>query len=122
MKVASCFCLIWVVINSVLARYQDISYNEMQKRSFDLLGSFATVQTAERLWNITAATQGKTTCSPAIIRITNMATLNTDVQRPQILISGEIHGDERVVGGLFLFSLYVIHHFEILSPGPFSSY
>lgn len=37
------------------------------------------------------------TCSASIVRITDFSNWGEDSHRPQILFSGEIHGDERVV-------------------------
>jgi hypothetical protein len=53
--------------------------------------------------------QGDAKCSPTVIRITHRTTLAADRQRPQIIISGAIHGNERVVcasSGLLAFSFF----------------
>ena len=44
--------------------------------------------------------QGNDKCSPTIIRISDRRSLVEDYQRPQVIISGAIHGDERVVSNL----------------------
>jgi hypothetical protein len=36
-------------------------------------------------------------CSPQLLTVTDLGTAWSDVLRPQVYISGEIHGDERVV-------------------------
>jgi hypothetical protein len=46
---------------------------------------------------LTCALQGELTCSPHIARISEMRSIKGDATRPQVLVSGEIHGDERVV-------------------------
>ncbi len=89
----------------------------MERRILDMRGSFAQVHSASDLYGVPAAQQAipyipliadygdidilliqdGVHCSPQILRVSEVASLAEDAQRPQIYISGEIHGDERVV-------------------------
>jgi predicted deacylase len=73
------------------------SYEEINALSLDLRGSFAEVGPASEVLSVKAAVhRDGTTCSPMIIRVTHRDSLAKDKQRPQVFISGEIHGNERV--------------------------
>eukprot|EP01041_Mallomonas_annulata_P006251 gene6251-12656_t len=71
-------------------------YSELNSHSNDLQGKFAEVESANTLWHVGFAEDQHDTCSPIVIQVTHLESLEQDTQRPQILISGEIHGDERV--------------------------
>lgn len=58
---------------------------------------FVRAKTAQELFEIRPSGSGSSTCSPLVMSITDLGTILSDVQRPQVYISGEIHGDERVV-------------------------
>ena len=77
--------------------FKDYGYDELTKKSLDLHGQYAISKTANELLNIKNAELGNAKCSPVIIRVTHVASYESDNQRPQLIISGEIHGDERVV-------------------------
>ena len=40
------------------------------------------------------AKEGAATCSPIVVRVFHMASLDSDKQRPQTFISGKNHGEE----------------------------
>ena len=89
-----------LTIPAVLCIYHDTSYEVIQQRSSDLNGPFAKAIAANLLLGIPPATPkgilGGTSCSPNVIRVTDIGSIVKDRERPQIFISGEIHGDERV--------------------------
>ena len=100
----------WAVVMAY--PFQDISYEDMQKRSFALQSPFASVSDARTLLKgfVNWAGSGEHKCSPAVMRITDLSSLVEDVERPQVLISGEIHGDERVGPSSTLhMSLMLVH-------------
>jgi hypothetical protein len=88
---------------------------DIDKAAAGLSGSFAMTKPAKDLLGIPAAKQVqvlttsfaylqvmldfqfKLTCSPSVIRVSHQDSLGGDFLRPQLYISGEIHGDERVV-------------------------
>ncbi len=79
----------------------DLTYTEVTNRSVALNGTvFAFVTDANSLYNLPPARHETITCSPHIIKVTynrdRTFDLQTDFERPQVLISGEVHGDERV--------------------------
>ena len=76
--------------------FVDYSYDELEKLAASLSGGYAHVTSASALLGTSRAQSGATTCSPSVIRVTHRESLWGDVQRPQLLLSGEIHGDERV--------------------------
>lgn len=76
--------------------FKDLSYGELNIELNALNGSFAMVSTAEESYDLPQAKEGNIKCSPTIVRVTDRETLSEDVLRPQIIISGAIHGDERV--------------------------
>lgn len=76
--------------------FQDLTYDEIVRRSRDIAGLYANVNLAETIYGLRQAKQGSTTCSPIVMQISHVKSLSLDKQRPQLLISGEIHGDERV--------------------------
>ena len=75
----------------------DFDLNEIDTALHGLKGKFANVTTATLLFGIPPSTGNVATCSPVIARVSSIDTLHNDVSRPQILLSGAIHGDERVV-------------------------
>jgi hypothetical protein len=107
--------------------FLDFPYEDLLSRALALRGSFASVSSAKELLGLEVIKsvrasqcrseyyyifgyhrhwghslhanlfQGARECSPSIIRVSHAASLQSDVSRPQVLISGEIHGDERVV-------------------------
>ena len=92
--------LILVVIPTIQCIYHDTSYDVIQQRSAELNGPFAKTVAANLLFDIPPATPkgilGGSACSPNVIRVTDIGSIAKDRERPQIFISGEIHGDERV--------------------------
>lgn len=82
--------------------YRDLSFEEVNSRLAALRGAFAAVETASDLYHVRNASKVSKdrtilTCSPLIARITDVGSVLADFARPQVFISGEIHGDERVV-------------------------
>jgi hypothetical protein len=75
---------------------KDLNYSKLNLEMNALNSSFAMVSTAEELYDLPQAKEGNIKCSPIIIRVTDRETLSEDFLRPQIIISGAIHGDERV--------------------------
>ncbi len=76
-------------------------YTKVTNRSVALNGTvFAFVTDAHSLYNLPPARHETITCSPHIINVTynrdRPFDLQTDLERPQVLISCEVHGDERV--------------------------
>ena len=68
-------------------------------------GDFAAIETAETLFGVPPAKENNTSCSPLVIRISHLQSIEKDIQRPQVFVSGEIHGDERIVSICFFLSL-----------------
>lgn len=97
------FLILLFVIKIHCNQFKDASYSELLKRSFELNGKFATTVTAFDLLGVDNAKLRSTVCSPAIIRVTDVSSQMIDKQRPQILISGEIHGNERMGPSTSLF-------------------
>ena len=116
------FCAVWLMILVRSSKYSDLSYSALNAAFDSLNGNFASVSTASDLFGIESAkevsekvleyhvhcrnftygdhifcSQGQVSCSPYIVRISDTTSLRHDESRPQVLISGEIHGDERVV-------------------------
>lgn len=83
--------------------YHDLSFEEITIRLAALRGAFAAVETASDMYHLRNASKVSKdkaiilTCSPLIARITDVGSVLADFARPQVFISGEIHGDERVV-------------------------
>lgn len=82
--------------------YRDLSFEEVNSRLAALRGAFAAVETANDMFHVRNASKVSKdrtilTCSPLIARITDVRSVLADFTRPQVFISGEIHGDERVV-------------------------
>ena len=69
----------------------DLTYDELQSQFSLLNGKFASVNNANALYSLPIKE-----CSPLVASITYNQFQNRDEGRPQLLISGEIHGDERV--------------------------
>ena len=78
-------------------QFSDLTLEGMDEEILKLRGPFATISTPKDLFDLEPATYQDRTCAPKIIRVTHLASLDSDNERPQIFISGEIHGDERVV-------------------------
>ena len=77
--------------------FQDQSYTALLDESYLLnRTSYARIGTAYELYELPPVRKGEFSCSPFIIEVTDFASLPNDHLRPQVLISGEIHGDERV--------------------------
>lgn len=55
---------------------------------------FVRAKTAKELFGLDPS---GSSCSPLFMSVTDLGTAWSDVQRPQVYISGEIHGDERIV-------------------------
>ena len=85
----------------------DLSFDDLEKKVSMLSGgSFASVVTASDFpFNLKTVTQGAQSCSPSIITVNGKQSIKGNkfnlLEAPQVLISGEIHGDERVVRGNF---------------------
>jgi len=92
--------LLLLVPVALSLNFKDMTFAEMREATTELQGSFAEVTEASKLLHVPVVswTDGSkpAECSPPIARITNLQTLHTDEERPQVLISGEIHGNERV--------------------------
>ena len=71
----------------------DLSYVEIQEQFSQLAGKFASIDSASTLFSIPIDNE----CSPLIATVSYDNSANQDQGRPQVLISGEIHGNERVV-------------------------
>lgn len=96
---------------------KDLPYEVIVEKSIRLRSSLSSVQTAEDLYQLAPAKFEDTTCSPEIVKIGPTGDL-ADMQSPQLLISGEIHGDERVVYRL-LSAIEFFLLFLFLSTGSF---
>jgi hypothetical protein len=83
--------------------FRDLNYAELASRLTALNGSFAHVSSAKDSFGIEEIQDGNDKCSPIVLRVSDLSSLSIDINRPQVLISGEIHGDERVVGYIFSF-------------------
>jgi hypothetical protein len=77
--------------------FKDLDYGTLNSRTVGLDGPYAIISNAKELYGIEEVEQKNIKCTAAIARITDRASLVEDNQRPQVIISGEIHGDERVV-------------------------
>ena len=77
--------------------FKDMDSKELNTAIQMLESPFSMVSTAKEAYGMAEVHDEDVKCSPYIIRVTDRTTLLTDVQRPQVIISGEIHGDERVV-------------------------
>ena len=104
------YALALVLPLNLAVQMRDSSFEEMNAKTHSLSGDYAQVKSANDLLG-TGMSHGRDsfTCSPAIARVSHLASLATDVERPQVLLSGEIHGDERIgpaavyqVGNLFV--------------------
>lgn len=87
--------LLWVQTGGGFP-FKDYSFAELEIFAKSLNGPFALTTPASVLLGTNVATSGESKCSPSIVRVTHRESLLGDVQRPQLLLSGEIHGDERV--------------------------
>lgn len=91
--------------------FQFLSFEEIQKAALELKGQYAKVESAEEMFGVRAARDSKSglSCSPLIIRVSHIGSLDSDQQRPQVFISGEIHGDEKIgpISSLFTAQLLV---------------
>lgn len=92
--------------------FRYMSYEEINEAALELHdGKYAQVQTAESYLSVKAARDSDgSTCSPFVIRVSHIASLDADKQRPQMFISGEIHGDEKVgpLASLFTAQMLVL--------------
>ena len=77
--------------------FKDLEYADLNSKTYALDGPYGIISDAKNLYEIGEVEQNGVKCTSVIARVTDRATLNNDVQRPQVIISGEIHGDERVV-------------------------
>ena len=76
-----------------------MSYDVLKDLSYGLHGEYADVMSADEMLGTGHAGTGvnaRYKCTPPIIRISSLKSLAADEQRPQVLLSGEIHGNERV--------------------------
>ena len=77
--------------------FRDLDSKELNTRINLLESPFALVSTSKEAYGLDETSDVDLKCSPLLVRITDRASLLNDVERPQVIISGEIHGDERVV-------------------------
>jgi hypothetical protein len=84
--------------------FQDLSYEILIDKSKSINGSFAIVKSAHDLYGLQVTKNNFYICSPLILRI-SYQTIDSN-QRPQVLLSGEIHGDERVVLYTYVFQIF----------------
>ena len=77
--------------------FTDLSLTDLNAGTVALESPYALVASAKEAYGMAEVHDGDVTCSPLLVRITDRASLQADVQRPQVILSGEIHGDERVV-------------------------
>lgn len=77
--------------------FKDLDHSILNSRTTALEGPYAVISNAKDLYGIDDVEQNGFKCTATIGRISDRATLVKDNQRPQVVISGEIHGDERVV-------------------------
>jgi hypothetical protein len=89
---------------------RDRQYEDMNADIAKLGGSFAHIRTAEELLGVEKARESRSgfTCSPPIVRVSHIDSLDSDVERPQVLLSGEIHGDERIGPAAVLHTGYLM--------------
>ena len=74
------------------------SLESFETNAMDLNGPFANAASANKILGIPDAVYNqKLKCSPSIISISHQVSLAGDYLRPQVYISGEIHGNEKVV-------------------------
>lgn len=97
-RVAFVLCLFPVLLSGLLGRvFHDLTYEDIESASKDIDSDYALVKSPHDLYGLPYAhSKDGFQCSPSIIRVSHLKTLGKDLKRPQILISGEIHGDERV--------------------------
>lgn len=78
--------------------FRDRTLDSLNEAIGRLASSFAHIKDAESLLGVKKAREPHSgfQCSPLIARVSHIDSLNTDVERPQVLLSGEIHGDERI--------------------------
>mmetsp|Transcript_16830 Transcript_16830/g.25306 ORF Transcript_16830/g.25306 Transcript_16830/m.25306 type:complete len:638 (-) Transcript_16830:128-2041(-) len=74
--------------------FRDLSLHDINKLLYKLQGPHAAIHSTHEALHIHLK---HTVCVPLMMRITHIQSLDTyTTQRPQIVVSGEIHGDERV--------------------------
>ena len=108
--------LLLLVILEVVIPYKlnDLSLEDLKGQASSLQGRFALSSTAQLLYHLPESVSkhnlrfqkaGVTgvegakrdnRCSPIVLRLSDTSTLFKDPTRPQVLISGEVHGNERV--------------------------
>lgn len=70
--------------------FTDIKYEDLQIRSLELHGLYAISKTAKELYNIDPAKANSNgneiQCSPYIIRVTDIASIEQNKQRPQTIL------------------------------------
>lgn len=78
--------------------FRDRTLESLNGEISKLSSSFAHIKDAESLLGVKKAREPRSgfECSPLIARVSHIDSLLTDVERPQVLLSGEIHGDERI--------------------------
>jgi hypothetical protein len=92
------FVTILSLTNSV--KFRDLTYPQLNAQITLLNGTFSHIMSSKSLFGTNDVVDGTSICSPLIARVSDLKSLSTDRNRPQVLVSGEIHGDERVVRGL----------------------
>jgi hypothetical protein len=94
------FLMFWLsqVTAALLPYFEYPSPESFDKKATDLNGPFANVASASKILGISDAVHNqKLKCSPSILSISHRESLAGDYLRPQVYISGEIHGNEKVV-------------------------
>lgn len=109
----SLLILLLAILSLVLGvTFTDMPYEELQRRAHELNGAYASSKTAKEWYGIEAAKtkdNGRDVeCSPYIVRVSDIGSIEADIQRPQTIISGEIHGDERVGPSASLFAAEIL--------------
>lgn len=101
---------IFIRINAIES-LKDLKYEDLEKQLINLQGSFAKMYKAKDLFSdyikssYEKNSKGDTVeCSPSIGILTHLSSIENDIERPQVVISGEIHGDERIGVSSVLFA------------------
>ena len=96
-----------LVLMGVLAdrKFRDLSYSELDNALQGLDGKQAEFFQAKDVWPDVGTFRqrvdvnlrgGGRVCSPSILQVTHRGSHAADEERPQVLVSGEIHGNERI--------------------------
>ena len=84
------FLFLFNILSVLSITFTDIKYDDLQSRSLQLHGLYAISKTAKELYNIepakTNSNGNEIECSPYIIRITDIGSIEQDKQRPQTIL------------------------------------